>query len=563
MKYEALPIVAAFLGMATAAPVPAPKNVFAFSIPRAMMRREVPQEHSHNRFLDGVRVNLNLNNPNEIKDPVFGLLGDAAAAAGAGKITNLECLHQATADQAFTNAKQAGNVTGQSDALLYAALERNTGAVGEASVLCNETAVNPEIAAITQHQDPASANAATINHNIVIALAQQLASIGADPQEALLSGTFAPGTIGDPTGAGHTCDVVDDVEGCIFSQNLLVDDATAAEITAAVANIASSANSASSASSASPANSASSASSASAASNSGAADSASACPASAASAAPAASQAASVVASATNEQTFTGTLGGAAPPVTSSASDRPFTVNGNTFVNLAAALQRSCSIQNTNCANAANAGTLPGTNVGDCNAQEAACNAAAAKKAKRAALDFGSCSDPAIEFAAGLDGRQQDSFQAVNQGDFPHGSALNIAVISSFVCQRLADSCNAAQATLTACAAGEQAASAATGQAAADAFNSALGVSAAKFKRANANVQTFTGTLGGAAPPVIQSSGARPFAVNGATFVNEAAALQRSCSIQNTNCANAANSGALPGTTVAQCNAQEAACNAA
>jgi hypothetical protein len=38
-----------------------------------------------------------------------------------------------------------------------------------------------------------------------------------------------------------------------------------------------------------------------------------------------------------------------------------------------------------------------------------------------------------------------------------------------------------------------------TGQAAADAFNSALGVSAAKFKRANANVQTFTGALGGTA----------------------------------------------------------------
>jgi hypothetical protein len=105
---------------------------------------------------------------------------------------------------------------------------------------------------------------------------------------------------------------------------------------------------------------------------------------------------------------------------------------------------------------------------------------------------------------------------------------------------------------------------AATGQAAADAFNSALGVSAAKMiKRANANVQTFTGALGGAAPAVIQSSGTRPFAVNGATFVNKAAALQRSCAVQNTACSNAANSGALAGKSVADCNAQEAACNAA
>jgi len=198
MKYEALPIIAAFLGLATAAPTPVAKNALAFSIPRAMMRREVPQEHSHNRFLDGVRANLALDNPNEIQDPVFGLLGNAAAAAGAGKITNLDCLHQATADQAFTNAKAAGNVTGQSDALLYAALERNTGKVGLASVSCNETAVNPEIQAVQQHQDPASANAATVNKNIVLALAQQLAAIGADPQEALLSGTFAPGNVSHP-----------------------------------------------------------------------------------------------------------------------------------------------------------------------------------------------------------------------------------------------------------------------------------------------------------------------------------------------------------------------------
>jgi hypothetical protein len=160
-----------------------------------------------------------------------------------------------------------------------------------------------------------------------------------------------------------------------------------------------------------------------------------------------------------NEQTFTGTLGGAAPPVTSSAGERPFTVNGDTFVNLGAALQRSCSIQNNACANAANAGTLPGTNVGDCNAQEAACNAATSAKVKRAALDFGSCSNPAIEFAAGLDGRNEDSFEAVNQADFNHGSALNINVISSFICGQLSSKCKAPAATVSACTEAENAAS--------------------------------------------------------------------------------------------------------
>lgn len=52
---------------------------------------------------------------------------------------------------------------------------------------------------------------------------------------ALKTGTFAPGTIGDPTAKGNSCDVDEADEGCIFTQNLLVEDATADEITAAVA----------------------------------------------------------------------------------------------------------------------------------------------------------------------------------------------------------------------------------------------------------------------------------------------------------------------------------------
>lgn len=76
---------------------------------------------------------------------VFGLLGNAAAAEGAGKITNLDCLQQATADQAFTNAKAANDVQAMTNALVYRALERNTGSVGLKSVACTEVAVNPEV----------------------------------------------------------------------------------------------------------------------------------------------------------------------------------------------------------------------------------------------------------------------------------------------------------------------------------------------------------------------------------------------------------------------------------
>ncbi|KAG4025233.1 hypothetical protein MFRU_063g00230 [Monilinia fructicola] len=387
MKYETTTLLIAMLNLVFAAPVAEPKNKFTIPpVPKRMLRgREVPQEHSHNRFLDGVRVNLNLDNPNKIQDPVFGLLGNAAAITGAGSISNPDCLHQATADQAFTNAKAANNITGMADALLYAALERNTGSVGLASVICNETAVNPEIQAVQQHQDPASPNAAAINKAIVLSLAKQLASIGADPQEALLSGTFAPGKIGDPTAAGNTCDTENDSPGCIFTQNLIVDDATADEISAAVAGVSNSTSAVSTSSSKSTGECAAAVTStitAIAAVATGSSSNASVASTASASAAP------STTATGTNVQTFTGTLGGAAPPVISSAGNRPFSVNGDTFVGEGAALQRSCSVQHNACADAANSGTLAGGEA-QCETQETACNAAAGeveKKLRRGAM---------------------------------------------------------------------------------------------------------------------------------------------------------------------------------
>ncbi|KAJ7168024.1 hypothetical protein C8R46DRAFT_1163247 [Mycena filopes] len=211
------------------------------------IRREVPQEHSHQAILTSVSASLNKNNPDGIVDAVFGLLGNAAAAAGLGKITDVNCLQQATADQAFTNAKAANNVQGMSDALTFRALERNSGTVGGTSAPCTAIkAVNPEIAAIQQHQDPASPNAAAVNKAIVLELAKQIASVGGNPLDALRSGTFAPGNIGDSTGKGNTCDDANDAAGCIVSQNLLVEDATADEINAAVAGASASSGTASS-----------------------------------------------------------------------------------------------------------------------------------------------------------------------------------------------------------------------------------------------------------------------------------------------------------------------------
>lgn len=115
------------------------------------------------------------------------------------------------------------------------------------------------------------------------------------------------------------------------------------------------------------------------------------------------------------------------------------------------------------------------------------CNAAASAKklrklrklrARQANLDFGSCTNPAIEFAAGLDGRKEESFAPADSADFNHGSALNIKVISGFICGQLQSKCKAGDDAVTACNDAASAADAETGQAAADAFNSALGVSA-------------------------------------------------------------------------------------
>lgn len=199
-------------------------------------------------------------------------------------------------------------------------------------------------------------------------------------------------------------------------------------------------------------------------------------------------------------------------------------------------------------------------------------------------------------FADGLEGRDTAAFVPANLDDFNHGSAQKIGIIAQFICSQLESSCKAGADAVAACNAGEQAAAAETGQAAADAFNAAVGggsvAAAAPAQASNdnadanaddnadatadanaesstdaaaatgTNIQAFSGNLGGAAPAVVQGTSTKPFSVNGSTFVNQAGALQRSCSVQHNACADAANSGAIDG-GVQQCEDQEKACNAA
>lgn len=85
-------------------------------------------------------------------------------------------------------------------------------------------------------------------------------------------------------------------------------------------------------------------------------------------------------------------------------------------------------------------------------------------------------------------------------------------------------------------------------------------------KAPTSKVSTASASVGGIDAPGVTDSGdaARPFSVNGNSFVNEAAAVQRSCDVQFNACANAFNSGAAAGAfTIADCSTQQTACNAA
>lgn len=240
------------------------------------------------------------------------------------------------------------------DALLFRAIERNTGSVGLESVLCESiVAVNPEIAAITQHQDAAAEGAQELNKEIAAELARQIAAIGGDPLRANEASTFAPGELGDPTANGGGCNDENDLAGCINSLGLRVDDLSEEEILAAI-----------------------------------------------------------------------GVLG-----------EDDFAVEDD-FVDIVNDNDNNDDVNQV-------------VNIQICNA----------------AIVFGSTSD----------GRQEDAFEPADLSLFPHGSALNIAVISNFICSQMVNKCNVAASAISLC---EEAAAAAQGlaaQAAADAFNAILG----------------------------------------------------------------------------------------
>lgn len=330
-------------------------------------------------------------------------------------------------------------------ALIYRALERNTGSVGLASVPCESIqAVNPEIAALQQHQDPAGDGAQDLNKQIAAELAAQIAAIGGDPTLANEASTFAPGEIGDPTGAGNTCDDANDLNGCINTLGLRVDDLSDAEIQAAAAGGAGAGVAAGNASAA--------------AGNDNQA------------------------AAAANETADAGNANdqkaeNADKNQAAAGNDNQAENNANDD-QAAAGNDNQADAGNDDQADAGNDDQADAANDDQAaagNDDQAAAGDDQAAAGGAGADAFGGC-DPTIVFGPPSDGRQEDAFEPADLATFNHGSALNIGVISGFICSQLPNKCDVAASAQADCEAAAQAADGLKAQAAADAFNSALGL---------------------------------------------------------------------------------------
>ncbi|KAI0784250.1 hypothetical protein C8Q75DRAFT_795160 [Abortiporus biennis] len=234
--------------------------------------------------------------------------------------------------------------------------------------------------------------------------------------------------------------------------------------------------------------------------------------------------------------------------------------------------------------------------------------------------NFGKCTVPKIDFAAGFDNRKETSFQPDDKTSYNHGSAQNIDIITQFICDTLTNSCAADQTAKDTCQQARAAADTKTAKtgAQADAFNAVFGIttnfasvaviddqgrvvsagtaatggvaaavpsstavasstsaaaatssaaaatSTAASTATGGNLQTFTGALGGVTPPAVTALGNGQFQVDGNSAFNDLSnALTRSCDVQHNKCANAANASGNKGDlTVSACGDQQTQCNA-
>ncbi|KAI8927214.1 hypothetical protein BC831DRAFT_424850, partial [Entophlyctis helioformis] len=187
-----------------------------------LVRREVPQEHSHEVLLLATRKVIRKGNNNDPfvnkVEVVFGTLGLAANVGLFAKNPDLPadlkdpvCVQQNLADACIDNAKKNGGDKNEiATCMQFRILERNTNGVGLAQEVCKKAPRNAELAGLTQIQDPASDLGKSTNADTQTKLAQNLVKLGFTADQAadlaLQTSTFVPGQLGDPTAGGNTCD---------------------------------------------------------------------------------------------------------------------------------------------------------------------------------------------------------------------------------------------------------------------------------------------------------------------------------------------------------------------
>jgi hypothetical protein len=266
---------------------------------------------------------------------------------------------------------------------------------------------------------------------------------------------------------------------------------------------------------------------------------------------------------------FAKSLGGLPPSVAKQGSQ--FLCLGELFADISAAASAACGHQFDACVGFSG----PGFSFEECTSQQSECGASASVASAPPAPQTVTAT-VTVPVTATVTGTViSETTLSVS------ASAGNVAAVQTQAAgaESGAKAQTTAPALVASASASESACSVVTGTVTVDAPEVTKAAVSAPFSNSTSSNATATssapastsstatstsGAIGGIEAPAIIDSGdaTRPFSVNGNTFVNKSAAVQRSCDVQFNACANAVNGQKLSGVTLADCSAQQTKCNA-
>lgn len=92
------------------------------------------------------------------------------------------------------------------------------------------------------------------------------------------------------------------------------------------------------------------------------------------------------------------------------------------------------------------------------------------------AYDFGSCSNPGIQYGYDIDDSENWGYAPADQDQFPHAWSPDVATVESYICTKLEIACNADAAAVAACRSAFASYSGLAGDVAVEAWNTSLGL---------------------------------------------------------------------------------------